>query len=76
MVTFQSIGEAVIVTDISGRIEYLNPVAEKFLDCSETEVRKMELFKLCQIVDETNGRASLDLVANVSGKGPRGHVQA
>jgi diguanylate cyclase (GGDEF)-like protein/PAS domain S-box-containing protein len=37
-------------------------VAEKFLDCSETEVRKMELFNLCQIVDETNGRASLDLV--------------
>ncbi|HSD84687.1 MAG TPA: PAS domain S-box protein, partial [Anaerolineae bacterium] len=62
MVTFQSIGEAVIVTDVYGRIEYLNPVAEKFLDCSEMEVRKMELFNLCQIVDETNGRAPLDLV--------------
>lgn len=62
MVTFRSIGDAVIVTDMDGRIQYLNPVAEKFLDCGETEARGTGLLTLCRIEDEANRQAPLDLV--------------
>ena len=31
LVTLQSIGDAVITTDIEGRVEFLNPVAENSL---------------------------------------------
>jgi len=61
MVTFRSIGDAVIVTDTDGRIQYLNPVAEKFLDCSETEARDTGLSTLCRIVDEADRQTPLDL---------------
>ncbi|MGE5240366.1 MAG: EAL domain-containing protein [Bacteroidota bacterium] len=61
MVTFRSIGDAVIVTDTDGRIQYLNPVAEKFLDCSETDARNTALSGMCRIVDEADRQTPLDL---------------
>ena len=62
MVTFRSIGDAVVVTDVYGRIQYLNPVAEKLFDCSEADVRDMELSTLCRMADEADHQAPLDLV--------------
>ncbi len=61
MVTLKSIGEAVIVTDIEGRLQYLNPVAESLLGRSEAQVRGEKLPDLCRIVDEARGLAPLDL---------------
>jgi diguanylate cyclase (GGDEF)-like protein/PAS domain S-box-containing protein len=61
-VTFRSIGDAVIVTDVAGRVQYLNPVAEKFLDCEDADVRDMELSALCRIVDEADRQVPIDLV--------------
>ena len=61
MVTLKSIGEAVIVTDVEGRVQDLNPVAENLLGCSEAQARGKKLPDLCRIVDEARGLAPLDL---------------
>jgi diguanylate cyclase (GGDEF)-like protein/PAS domain S-box-containing protein len=61
MVTLKSIGEAVIVTDVEGRVQYLNAVAENLLGRSETQARGEKLSNLCRIVDEARGLAPLDL---------------
>lgn len=62
MVTLQSIGEGVIVTDIDGRVQYLNPVAEKLLGVVEAQARAVRLLDLCQIIDERRMSEPLDLV--------------
>jgi len=62
MVTLQSIGEGVIVTDIEGRVQYLNPVAEKLLGVVEAQARAARLLDLCRIVDERRMNEPLDLV--------------
>ncbi|MHB8534424.1 MAG: EAL domain-containing protein [Sulfuricaulis sp.] len=61
MVTLKSIGEAVIVTDIAGRIQYLNPIAVSLLGCGEAQACGKKLPDLCRIVDEARGLAPLDL---------------
>ena len=61
MVTLKSIGEAVIVTDIEGGVQYLNMVAENLLGCSEMQARGEKLPDLCRIIDEARGLAPLDL---------------
>ena len=62
MVTLKSIGEAVIVTDVEGCVQYLNPVAENFLDCSEAEARGTKLSILCRIDGAPGDNQDLDLV--------------
>ncbi|MFN6469275.1 MAG: EAL domain-containing protein [Nostoc sp. SerVER01] len=52
-VTLQSIGDAVITTDAFGRIQYLNPVAESLLACSEASAQGMLLEEVFRIVHET-----------------------
>ncbi|MHC5742184.1 MAG: diguanylate cyclase domain-containing protein [Nostoc sp.] len=51
-VTLQSIGDAVITTDAFGRIQYLNPVAESLIGCSEASARGLPLLEVLRIVDE------------------------
>jgi len=60
-VTLESIGEGVIVTDIAGRVQYLNPVAEAMLAISHGEAAGRPLGEFCRILDE-NGGAAADLV--------------
>ncbi|MEH1912462.1 MAG: EAL domain-containing protein [Nostoc sp.] len=52
-VTLQSIGDAVITTDAFGRIQYLNPVAESLIGCSEASAQGLPLLEVMIIVDET-----------------------
>ncbi|MHC5748924.1 MAG: PAS domain S-box protein, partial [Nostoc sp.] len=52
-VTLQSIGDAVITTDAFGRIQYLNPVAESLIGCSEASAQGLPLLEVLRIVDET-----------------------
>ncbi|MDZ8239574.1 MAG: PAS domain S-box protein [Nostoc sp. ChiQUE01a] len=52
-VTLQSIGDAVITTDAFGRIQYLNPVAESLLGCSEASAQGVLLEEVFRIVHET-----------------------
>src|SRR5262249_7074718 len=52
-VTLRSIGDAVITTDVEGRIATLNAVAESLTGWSEEEARGQPLDRVFQIVNET-----------------------
>ncbi len=64
-VTLSSIGDAVITTDILGRIEYLNPVAERFFGTSLNEVSSKELSNLGMLYFEGTRRPVSDLLLQV-----------
>jgi diguanylate cyclase (GGDEF)-like protein/PAS domain S-box-containing protein len=51
-VTLSSIGQAVLTTDQDGRVDYLNPVAEKLLGVSSREAMRARLKDLFSFVDE------------------------
>ena len=53
LVTLQSIGDAVISTDASARIEYLNPVAERLTGWSVHEARGCPIGDVLQFIDES-----------------------
>ncbi|HWQ95546.1 MAG TPA: EAL domain-containing protein [Gammaproteobacteria bacterium] len=52
LVTLESIGDAVITTDASGIISYLNPVAEQFTGWTNTEARGQHLEQVFNVVSE------------------------
>jgi diguanylate cyclase (GGDEF)-like protein/PAS domain S-box-containing protein len=54
-VTLASLGEAVISTDDDGRLEYMNPVAERLTGCSTAEARGSPLSTLFSVTDEVTG---------------------
>jgi len=49
--TLNSIGDAVITTDTSGRIKRMNPVAEKLTGWSEVNASKLPISTVFQIID-------------------------
>ncbi|AWI54950.1 bifunctional diguanylate cyclase/phosphodiesterase [Aquabacterium olei] len=51
-VTLLSIGDAVITTDAQGRVQWLNPVAERMTAWSTEAARGLPLAEVFQIVDE------------------------
>ncbi len=51
-VTLHSIADAVMSTDIEGRINYLNPVAEKLTGWSEAEARGRSMVEVFRIFSE------------------------
>jgi diguanylate cyclase (GGDEF)-like protein/PAS domain S-box-containing protein len=53
-ITLQSIGEGVISTDISGRINYINPIAEIYTGWDEKEIKGMYLSTVLNLVDESS----------------------
>ncbi len=61
-VTLDSIGDAVLTTDIQGRIEYLNPVAEELTGWKQTEVQGEPLEKAFRIVSDVSGETALNPV--------------
>jgi len=62
-VTLHSIGDAVICTDAAGRIEYLNPVAERLTGWRSTEARTQLLERVFHIInEETRDRAENPVV--------------
>ena len=58
-VTLASIGDGVIRTDAEGRIDYLNPVAERLTGWSESEALGRSSHEVFQVVDEAS-RKRLD----------------
>lgn len=58
-VTLHSIGDAVITIDASGRIEYLNPVAEQLTGWTSFAARGLPSSQVFNIIDESTG-APLD----------------
>ena len=55
-VTLTSIGDAVIATDVAGRIKAFNPAAQKITGWSLQEAKGKFMREVCQIFDETNGQ--------------------
>jgi diguanylate cyclase (GGDEF)-like protein/PAS domain S-box-containing protein len=56
LVTLRSIGDAVVTTDASGRVEFLNPVAERLTGWRHEEAIGRPLSDVVQIVDEHRER--------------------
>jgi diguanylate cyclase (GGDEF)-like protein/PAS domain S-box-containing protein len=62
-VTLDSIGDAVITTDIQGRIQWLNPVAERMTGWAKSEARGRLLTQVFVIVNEETRKPTEDPVA-------------
>ncbi len=62
-VTLHSIGDAVIVTDAAGIVQYLNPVAEALTGWSLSEARGRPLQQVFHIFDEDTRQPAPDPVA-------------
>jgi PAS domain S-box-containing protein len=54
-VTLKSIGDAVIVTDVQGRVTFLNPVAERVTAWSMADARGQPFERVFHIVNEHTG---------------------
>lgn len=61
-VTIASIGDGVIRTDAQGRIDYLNPVAEKLTGWSSAEAAGRPLAEVFQVIDLVTGKPLLNPV--------------
>jgi len=64
-VTLKSIGDAVIVTDVTGRVTFLNTVAERVTGWSIADARNQPFEKIFRIVNEFSGKPVEHPVAKV-----------
>jgi PAS domain S-box-containing protein len=64
-VTLRSIGDAVIVTDVAGRVTFLNAVAEQLTGWSMADAREQPSEKIFRIVNERSGNPVEHPVARV-----------
>jgi PAS domain S-box-containing protein len=64
-VTLQSIGDAVIVTDVAGRVRFLNPVAERLTGWPLADAQEQPFEKIFRIINEHTGAAVQHPVAQV-----------
>ena len=60
--TLKSIGDAVITTDHSGNVEYLNPVAEKLTGYSTHEIKGRPITQVFRAYDKKNERWLADCI--------------
>jgi len=63
-ITLKSIGDAVITTDENGRVDYLNPVAEKITGYITHEVSGKPITQIFKAYDEVNQRWLADCIVN------------
>ncbi len=73
-VTLKSIGDAVISTCPEGRIEYMNPVAERFTGWTAAEARGRPLTEVVHLIDEGTRAFVADPVRGLLTRG--GGIQA
>jgi diguanylate cyclase (GGDEF)-like protein/PAS domain S-box-containing protein len=74
-VTLHSIGDGVITTDAQERVEYLNPIAERYTGWSTEAARGKPLDEVFHITDELTTR-SADLQSQASDKAEQGAPEA
>ncbi len=55
-ITLNSIGDAVISTDVAGNVTYINPVAERMTGWSKREASGRPLEEVCLIIDASHAR--------------------
>jgi PAS domain S-box-containing protein len=72
--TLRSIGDAVISTDATGRITFMNPVAESLTGWSTTEARGQPVADVVRLVDESSKKPLEDPIANALRSGRIIHV--
>jgi diguanylate cyclase (GGDEF)-like protein/PAS domain S-box-containing protein len=63
-VTLASIADAVVTVDTTGRIEFMNPVAERLTGWSLDEARQRPVAEVFAVVDEATGAPIPDPVAS------------
>jgi diguanylate cyclase (GGDEF)-like protein/PAS domain S-box-containing protein len=68
-VTLAAIADAVVTVDTSGRIEYMNPVAERLTGWRDEEAHGMELSSVFTLQDEATGVEAPDPVAQAFREG-------
>jgi PAS domain S-box-containing protein len=68
-VTLESIGDAVIATDVEGRVTYVNPVAENLLGYSLAQAKSRPLGQVFNIVNEFTRRVAENPVERVLREG-------
>ncbi|HEY2866990.1 MAG TPA: ATP-binding protein, partial [Pyrinomonadaceae bacterium] len=56
-ITLASIGDAVITTDADGFIRYINPTAERLVECTSAEARGKSLGEIFKVFEEDSGTA-------------------
>lgn len=68
--TLYSIGDAVITTDKKGKIQQMNPIAEKLCGWKESEAKNEPLERVFKIISEISGKTTQNAVSKVlkSGK--------
>jgi len=69
LVTLKSIGDAVITTDLEGRVEYFNPVAEVLTGWKNQEAEGMPLAIVCRLLDEATRQTLPDPLERVMREG-------
>jgi PAS domain S-box-containing protein len=67
--TLASIGDAVIATDETGRVSFMNPTAERLTGWAQTEARGEPLDEVFRIADEQTGTPIASPVATVLREG-------
>jgi len=70
-VTLHSIVDGVITTDASGRVDYLNPVAERYLGWSTLDAHGKPLAEVYRVIDERSGNV-IDPLAGGLDAAPEG----
>jgi len=68
-VTLHSIVDGVITTDADGRVDFLNPVAERYLGCTSQEAHGRPLGEVYRVIDERSGNV-IDPLAGGPGAPP------
>lgn len=66
-VTLHSIGDGVITTNAAGRVEYLNPVAERYTGWLTQDARGKSLEEIYRVIDERTGRPVEPFAADAAG---------
>lgn len=74
-VTLHAIGEAVITTDASGVVEYLNPMAERLTGWADAEAHGQPVEKVFNVVDEQSRKPAGHLISRCLGPGPEVAVE-
>ena len=69
-----SIGDAVITTDLEGRVTLINPVAQIMIGWTEAEAEGRPLMEVFQIINEQTGRPSESPIVGVLQEDPSGLV--
>jgi diguanylate cyclase (GGDEF)-like protein/PAS domain S-box-containing protein len=69
LVTLESIGDAVISTDATGHVDYLNPIAEMLTGWSLAQAQECYLEKVFRILDERTRKLLPNPVARCLAKG-------